>query len=84
MNSSSSSNRSVSVHGPGSGWAVSALGIVFIVLKLTGVITWSWWLVLLPFLVQLVAGAVGLVVMIVAATVLYRKRNDIFPFRGRC
>ena len=79
MNSSSSSNRSVSVKVPGFG-AVSALGIVFIVLKLTGVITWSWWLVLLPFLVQLVAGAVGLVVMIVAATVLYRKRNDIYPF----
>lgn len=27
----------------------SVLGIVFIVLKLTGVIAWSWWLVLLPF-----------------------------------
>lgn len=25
------------------------LGVIFIVLKLVGVITWSWWLVLLPF-----------------------------------
>lgn len=25
------------------------LGIVFLVLKLVGVIGWSWWLVLLPF-----------------------------------
>lgn len=25
------------------------LGVVFLVLKLTGVIGWSWWLVLLPF-----------------------------------
>ena len=25
------------------------LGIVFTVLKLVGVINWSWWLVLLPF-----------------------------------
>lgn len=25
------------------------LGIVFVVLKLLGVISWSWWLVLLPF-----------------------------------
>lgn len=24
------------------------LGLIFIVLKLTSVITWSWWLVLLP------------------------------------
>jgi len=27
----------------------SVLGIVFIVLKLVGVITWSWWWVLAPF-----------------------------------
>jgi hypothetical protein len=25
------------------------LGVAFVVLKLTGVINWSWWLVLLPF-----------------------------------
>jgi len=25
------------------------LGVVFLVLKLTGFIDWSWWLVLLPF-----------------------------------
>ncbi len=25
------------------------LGIIFVVLKLVGVIDWSWWLVLLPF-----------------------------------
>ena len=29
--------------------AFSLLGIVFIVLKLIGVIDWSWWWVLLPF-----------------------------------
>ena len=27
----------------------SVLGIVFVVLKLCNVISWSWWLVLLPF-----------------------------------
>lgn len=27
----------------------TVLGIVFTVLKLVGVINWSWWLVLLPF-----------------------------------
>lgn len=80
MNSSSPSDRHVSVSVPGRGWAVSALGIVFIVLKLTGVITWSWWLVLLPFLVPLVVGGVGLLASIVALVVMYRKRNDIYPF----
>lgn len=29
------------------------LGIVFIILKLVGVITWSWWWVLAPFWIPL-------------------------------
>lgn len=36
------------------------LTIVFIVLKLTGVISWSWWLVLLPTLIP-----IGIVVLFV-------------------
>ena len=32
---------------------VSLLGIVFVVLKLVGVISWSWWWVLAPFWVPL-------------------------------
>jgi len=35
-----------------------ALTIVFIVLKLMGIITWSWWLVLLS---ELIAGALYLI-----------------------
>lgn len=31
------------------GFVVPALGVLFVALKLTHVITWSWWLVLLPF-----------------------------------
>lgn len=30
------------------------LTIVFIVLKLTGIIAWSWWLVLLPSIITLI------------------------------
>jgi len=30
------------------------LGIVFIVLKLTGTITWSWWWVLSPWWISLI------------------------------
>lgn len=33
---------------------LSILGIVFIVLKLTGIIAWSWWWVLAPFWAPLV------------------------------
>ncbi|ASD50442.1 hypothetical protein FDI24_gp160 [Acidovorax phage ACP17] len=28
---------------------IGLLGVLFVALKLIGVITWSWWLVLLPF-----------------------------------
>lgn len=33
---------------------VGVLGVVFVVLKLTGLIDWSWWLVTLPFWVGFV------------------------------
>ena len=36
------------------------LGVAFVVLKLTGVINWSWWLVTLPFW-----GGLALVLLIV-------------------
>lgn len=41
---------------------LSILGIIFITLKLCSVITWSWWLVLLP-----VYGPVALAVVIILA-----------------
>lgn len=43
-----SDNNTTVVSGGGTSIA-GLLGIVFVVLKLTGVIDWSWWLVLLPF-----------------------------------
>lgn len=45
---------------------VSVLLIVFIVLKLTGVINWSWWVViLLPFGIEL-----GLVLLFIGVVVI--------------
>lgn len=47
--------------------AISGVGIldvvqiVFIILKLCGVINWSWWVVLLPLLVTLAIGGVVIV-----------------------
>ena len=40
-NNSSSSSSGIGV--------LSVLGIVFVVLKLVGVINWSWWYVTMPF-----------------------------------
>ena len=34
------------------------LTIVFIVLKLINVITWSWWLVLLPGIIEIIDGEI--------------------------
>jgi hypothetical protein len=48
------------------------LGLLFIGLKLTGFIAWSWWLVLLP--VYLVP-AIGLAIVAVAAIAIYRNRR---------
>jgi uncharacterized membrane protein len=57
--SSSSTSRS----GPGT---FSLLGVAFVVLKLVGVIGWSWWWVLLPFYAGfLVIAAILLLVLLV-------------------
>jgi hypothetical protein len=40
---------------------VGGLQLLFIALKLTGFIAWSWWVVLLPMLVFLGLCAIGLV-----------------------
>lgn len=58
---------------------IGLLQIVFIVLKLCGVIGWSWWLVLLPLIIEfgLVALLIlGLVIFYIIATALERNSND--------
>ena len=41
--------------------AIDVLQIVFIVLKLCGVIKWSWWLVLMPLWISLGIGIILLI-----------------------
>lgn len=43
----------------------TVIGIVFLILKLVGVIDWSWWLVLLPFIIE-----VGFAVLIILIVLL--------------
>lgn len=52
----------------------TVLGVVFIVLKLCGVITWSWWWVLSPFWIglALILLVVGLLIL-VRFTTRFRK-----------
>jgi len=55
------------------------LTIVFIVLKLTEVITWSWWLVLLPSIISFSIYALILLVkvaIVMATIVTVKKRKE--------
>lgn len=47
------------------------IGLIFVVLKLTKAIEWSWWLVLLPFYIGLVIkyGFLALVILIIIVVV---------------
>jgi len=50
----------------GSIGALGLLGIVFVTLKLTGVINWSWWWVTVPFWGGIALGVVILLICILA------------------
>lgn len=56
------------------------LTIVFVILKLTDVITWSWWLVLLPvilsFSLYAMIGLVKLGLVLIAVVAVKRRRVD--------
>ena len=67
--SSSKATGSAGVAGVG---FCEVLGIVFIVLKLVGVIDWSWWLVLLPIYAPWVIFLLGAVIVeVIFATIKY-------------
>lgn len=50
------------------------LTIVFIVLKLLGVISWSWWLVCLP---EIIAVALYLIIIIGQIVTINKTRKEI-------
>lgn len=62
-------NSNVSSSSGGIGF-FGLLGIVFIVLKLTGYINWSWWIVLSPIWGSVL---VGLLIFLVVLFVIYRN-----------
>ena len=50
------------------------MGILFVALKLLGKITWSWWLVLSPFIIEAVVVLVIILVAILVA--LWVEKNE--------
>lgn len=57
MSSSSGNSSGIGLFG--------VVGIVFVILKFTGVINWSWWLVTLPFYGGLIIALVLLLIFAV-------------------
>jgi len=51
--------------------ALALLGIVFVTLKLCGVITWSWWFVTMPFYIGIVIGLTILIVGFLLAGIVF-------------
>ena len=50
---------------------VEALAVLFIALKLMGVIAWSWLWVLAPIWIQLILAVVGIIAFAIAASKIY-------------
>ena len=45
---------------------IGVLQIIFIVLKLVGVINWSWWLVLIPLWIDIACFIIGIIIVLVS------------------
>lgn len=54
---------------------VGLLTLAFIVLKLCGIIAWSWWWVLSPLLISTGIRLVIIIVILVKAAVIYHKHK---------
>lgn len=59
---------------PGIGLS-GALFLVFLVLKLTGVIAWSWWWVTAPLWIPVVFVTFLIAIVAITHTIKYRKRK---------
>lgn len=62
------SKEKSSAGGVGIGFC-EALGLIFVVLKLVGVIDWSWWLVLLPIYAPIILAIVIITLIILIAVI---------------
>lgn len=49
------------------------LQIVFIVLKILGIVNWSWWLVLIPVWISVLSFLIVFIIMFIASGLLERK-----------
>ena len=50
------------------------LFVVFLVLKLTGVISWSWWWVTAPLWIPICLGLTIIIILIIARIIISKKK----------
>ena len=67
-NRSSSSSAGIGVLG--------LLQVAFIVLKVTGIIDWSWWKVFIPTYISIALIVIGLVILVILAAWENKKDKD--------
>ena len=75
MASYDSSSRKSSSAGGGVGCLTTIL-IVFVILKLTHLIDWSWWIVLIPLWIELGIFALFLMLIVIVALIRAFKRKN--------
>lgn len=68
-------SKQVSASFPVPTFMAGLLGVAFIVLKLCGIITWSWWLVLLPFYAPLALIVLAVVIGALVALLVHYVRK---------
>lgn len=54
---------------------VTVLTVVFVCLKLSGVVDWSWWLVFLPLIIWLIVAVLVVLMVILLAAIKYREMS---------
>lgn len=57
---------------------LEVLTVIFVILKLVGVISWSWWIVLIPLYILLVIYAVLISIIVVGNIRLKREIDKEF------
>lgn len=66
----------INVNGNGFGWLSTLLTIAFVVLKLCNVISWSWFIVFLPIIIDIAFIVLVLIVVLIICLII-RIRSKI-------
>ena len=76
-------NSNIQISGIGIGTLSWLTFIVFLILKLTGVITWAWWLVWLPVMIWGGLTILGGLIFIVAVMIVLNRQRRYFEDNWR-